>query len=72
VSAQPGPDHRPHRSKVQSQDLTPFAPDPVCPDLERILLGYIEVAKITEGPLFRTAIRRTKQLTTKAVSGIDI
>ena len=34
---------------------------PVRHDLEQILLGYIEAAKITEGPLFRTAIRRTKQ-----------
>ena len=35
-------------------------------------MDYIEAAKITEGPLFRTAFRRTKQLTTKAMSGIDI
>ena len=39
---------------------------------EQFLLDYIEAAKITEGPLFRTAFRRTKQLTTKAMSGIDI
>ena len=45
---------------------------PVRHDLEQFLLGYIEAAKITEGPLFRTAVRRTKQLTTKAMSGIDI
>ncbi len=45
---------------------------PVRHDLQEILLGYIEAAKITEGPLFRTAVRRTKQLTTKSMSGIDI
>ena len=45
---------------------------PVRHDLEQFLLGYIEAAKITEGPLFRTAVRRTQQLTTKAMSGIDI
>src|SRR5512138_1980123 len=32
----------------------------------------LDAAKITEGPLFRTAVRRTKQLTRKARSGIDI
>ncbi|WP_435011958.1 tyrosine-type recombinase/integrase (plasmid) [Tundrisphaera lichenicola] len=45
---------------------------PVRHDLEQILLGYIEAAGITEGPLFRTAVRRTKKLTPKAMSGIDI
>jgi site-specific recombinase XerD len=45
---------------------------PVRHDLELILLGYIEAAGVTEGSLFRTAVRRTKQLTTKAMSGIDI
>jgi site-specific recombinase XerD len=45
---------------------------PVRHDLQEILLGYIEAAGITEGPLFRTAVRRTKTLTTKAMSGIDI
>src|SRR4029077_11259165 len=45
---------------------------PVRHDLQEILLGYIEAAGITEGPLFRTAVRRTKKLTTKAMSGIDI
>jgi site-specific recombinase XerD len=44
---------------------------PVRHDLEQILRGYIEAAGITEGPLFRTAVRRMKQLTTKAMSGID-
>jgi site-specific recombinase XerD len=45
---------------------------PVRHDLEQFLLGYIEAARITEGPLFRTAVRRTKHLTAKAMSGIDI
>jgi integrase/recombinase XerD len=45
---------------------------PVRHDLEQLLLTYIEVAKITEGPLFRTAVRRTKRLTARAMSGIDI
>ncbi len=45
---------------------------PVRHDLEQFLLDYIEAAKITEGPLFRTAVRRTKELTKKAMSGIDI
>jgi site-specific recombinase XerD len=45
---------------------------PVRHDLEQLLLGYIAAAGITEGPLFRTAFRRTRQLTTKAMSGIDI
>jgi site-specific recombinase XerD len=45
---------------------------PVRHDLELFLLDYIEAAEITEGPLFRTAVRRTKELTRKAMSGIDI
>jgi integrase/recombinase XerD len=45
---------------------------PVRHDLEQLLRDYIDAAKITEGPLFRTAVRRTKQLTAKAMSGIDI
>jgi integrase/recombinase XerD len=45
---------------------------PVRHDLEQFLLAYIEAAHITEGPLFRTTVHRTKQLTTKAMSGIDI
>jgi site-specific recombinase XerD len=45
---------------------------PVRHDLEQLLRSYIEAAAITEGPLFRTAVRRMKQLTTKAMSGIDI
>jgi integrase/recombinase XerD len=45
---------------------------PVRHDLEQFLLRYIEAAKITEGPFFRPADRRTKQLKAKAMSGIDI
>ena len=45
---------------------------PVRHDLQEILLSYIAAARITEGPLFRTALRRTKTLTTRAMSGIDI
>ena len=45
---------------------------PVRHDLEQLLRGYIAAAGITEGPLFRTAFRRTKRLTSKAMSGIDI
>jgi site-specific recombinase XerD len=45
---------------------------PVRHDLQQLLRDYLDAANITEGPLFRTAFRRTKQLTTKAISGIDI
>jgi site-specific recombinase XerD len=45
---------------------------PVRHDLQEMLLGYIEAAGIMEGPLFRTAFRRTKTLTAKAMSGIHI
>jgi site-specific recombinase XerD len=45
---------------------------PVRHDLERMLLGYIEAAGVTDGPLFRTALRRTKKLTDKAMSGTDV
>ena len=45
---------------------------PVRHDLEQFLLDYIAAAKITEGPLFRTAVRRKRQLTAKTMSGIDI
>jgi len=45
---------------------------PVRHDLEQLLRDYIDAAGVTEGPLFRTAVRRTKQLTAKAMSGIDI
>jgi site-specific recombinase XerD len=45
---------------------------PVRHDVEQILRGYIEAAGIAEGPLFRTAFRRTGRLTARAMSGIDI
>jgi integrase/recombinase XerD len=41
-------------------------------DLEQIRRGYVEAARITDGPLLRTIFRRTGKLTTKAMSGIDI
>ena len=45
---------------------------PVRHDLEQFLLAYIQAAGITEGPLFRTANRKTKTLTKNAMTGIDI
>jgi integrase/recombinase XerD len=45
---------------------------PVRHDMEQFLLGYTAAAGITEGPLFRTANRKTKTLTRNAMSGIDI
>lgn len=44
---------------------------PVRHDLERFLLEYIRAGGIVEGPLFRTANRRTKTLTKNAMTGID-
>lgn len=45
---------------------------PVRHDLERFLLAYIQAANIAEGPLFRTANRKTRTLTARAMSGIDV
>ncbi len=45
---------------------------PVRHDLEQFLFAYIQAAKIAEGPLFRTANRKTKTLTKSAMTGIDI
>lgn len=45
---------------------------PVRHDLERALLAYVRAAGIAEGALFRTAARRTKTLTAKAMTGIDV
>ena len=45
---------------------------PVRHDLEQFLLAYIQAAGITEGPLFRTANRKTRTLTRNAMTGIDI
>jgi site-specific recombinase XerD len=45
---------------------------PVRHDLEQFLLDYIKAAAIAEGPLFRTANRKTKTLTKNGMTGIDI
>ena len=45
---------------------------PVRHDLEGYLREYIEAAGINQGPLFRTAVRKTKTLTGKAMTGGDI
>ncbi len=45
---------------------------PVRHDLELFLLAYIRSANIAEGPLFRTANRKTRTLTARAMTGIDI
>ena len=45
---------------------------PVRHDLEGYLRAYIERAEITEGPLFRTAVRKTKALTKNGMTGVDI
>lgn len=45
---------------------------PVRHDLEQFLLAYIRAAGIAEGPLFRTANRKTKTLTKNPMTGIDI
>lgn len=45
---------------------------PVRHDLEQLLLAYVRAASIADGTLFRTADRKTKTLTTNAMTGIDI
>ena len=45
---------------------------PVRADLQKIILAYVEAAGITDGPLFRSAAGRTGNLTTNAMTGIDI
>jgi site-specific recombinase XerD len=45
---------------------------PVRHDLEQFLLAYVQAANITEGPLFRTANRKSKMLTKNPMTGIDI
>lgn len=45
---------------------------PVRHDLEEFLLEYIRAAGIAEGPLFRTANRKTRTLTKNAMTGIDV
>jgi site-specific recombinase XerD len=41
-------------------------------DLQLLLLDYINAAKITEGPLFRTAFGKTDTLTNRPMTGIDV
>jgi len=45
---------------------------PVRHDLEQFLREYIEATQISEGRLFRTAVRKTKVLTKNGMTGIDI
>ena len=45
---------------------------PVRHDLEQFLFGYIQTSGIHEGPLFRTANRKTKTLTKNEMTGIDV
>lgn len=45
---------------------------PVRHDLEQFLLAYVRAAGIADGRLFRTANRKTKTLTSNAMTGIDI
>jgi site-specific recombinase XerD len=45
---------------------------PLRHDLQQFLLDYIQAAGISEGPVFRTAVRKTKTLTRNPVTGIDI
>jgi hypothetical protein len=45
---------------------------PVRHDPEQLLLAYVQAAGITEGPLFRSANRRTRTLTRNAMTRIDV
>ena len=45
---------------------------PLRHDVEQVLLAYLKAADVAEGPLFRTAVRKTKTLTRNAMTGIDI
>ena len=45
---------------------------PVRHDLQKILLAYIQAAGISDGPLFPTAMGKTKTLTGNPMTGIDI
>jgi integrase/recombinase XerD len=45
---------------------------PVRHDLEGYLREYMDTAKITEGPLFRSTVRKTKVLTKNGMTAIDI
>jgi len=42
------------------------------PDLQKIVLAYIQAAGISDGPLFRTALGKTKNLAHNAITAIDI
>jgi site-specific recombinase XerD len=45
---------------------------PLRHDLEQFVLEYLRTANIMEGPLFRTANRKTKTLTKNAMTGVDV
>lgn len=45
---------------------------PVRHDLERFILDYVLAANVVDGPLFRTANRKSRTLTANAMTGIDI
>jgi site-specific recombinase XerD len=45
---------------------------PVRHDLELLLLAYVRAAAIADGPLFRTANRKTRTLTAKPMTGVDV
>jgi site-specific recombinase XerD len=49
---------------------------PVRHDLEQFLMRYLEVGRLKEqpkdSPLFRTTVRRTKQLTENAMTAVDM
>ena len=45
---------------------------PVRCDLQRTLLAYIQAAGISDGPLFRTALGKTKTLTATPMTPMDI
>ncbi len=45
---------------------------PVRSDLQKLLLAYIQAAGISDGPLFRTAVGKTKTLTGNPMTPIDI
>lgn len=45
---------------------------PVRHDLEQLLLDYVRSAEITDGPIFRTTLGKTKELTANGMTAIDI
>jgi integrase/recombinase XerD len=40
--------------------------------MEQLLLAYVQAAGLTEGPLFRSANRKTSSLTKNAMAGTDV